>query len=799
MKKRTLPGAIQAGALTAALAASPTLAQTALPRIDIGAAKPRPTAPGRTSAPRTPISAPRTQIAAPRPQPAPQPPPVSDEAKPLTQPKAPDEASSVRTFTGAQVNAIPFSQPTEALEIVPGLLVAQHSGAGKANQYFLRGFALDHGNDLALWLDGMPINMPSFVHGQGYADANFIIPELFSSVDVRKGPYFADEGAFASAGSVHMQYFDKLRDGLFSASGGSFAWARLLGAKSWALGDGELLAAVEGNTYNGPWEYPDTVRKINSVVRWSQGTQDNGLSLSAMAYSNHWMATDQIPQRSVAQGLLSRWGNENPSDGGNAARYSLSARWSQTDKDSASRVEGYIIRNTANLSDSTTYFLRNPILGDQVHQFDRRTIYGLNAVHAINYRMEDIPIETRIGLQGRYDDIRNGFGDSYYRTFYDVVRDDYIKEGSVSLWTDTTIRWTPWLRTTVGGRFDYWSADVSSIQTPFSSPQLFDEDGAFAGFAWTGPFNSGSKSMTMGSPKAGLVLGPFNNTEFFLNFGEGLQSSDARGTVQTFDIRGGTALGESGLILPVPLLVKTRGAEIGVRTKALLEGLDTSLSLWWQDFDSENLFAGDEGTTVFGRPSRRYGFELTNRYSPYSWAHFDGEVSATHARFRGSDLVQQAVYLKTFSDPLFPASAPGNAPGNYLTNAPTVVATGGFELGEKTGYFGALRYRYFGSRPLTEDGQIKSVAAATLNARIGYRFDNGWKIQLDGFNILNNRGDAIAYGYGSIAKSDFLFFAHPGETVGVMDRHFKPVDPPAVRLTISGPLVWEAPTIAATY
>jgi hypothetical protein len=424
----------------------------------------------------------------------------------------------------------------------------------------------------------------------------------------------------------------------------------------------------------------------------------------------------------------------------------------------------------------------------------------LNAVHAINYRVEDIPIETRIGLQGRYDDIRNGFGDSYYRTFYDVVRDDYIKEGSISLWTDTTVRWTPWLRTTVGGRFDYWSADVRSIQTPFGSPQLFDSDtGDFLGFAWSGPFNSGSKSMTMGSPKAGLVLGPFNNTEFFLNFGEGLQSSDARGTVQNLAIRMGTPLGESGMILPVPLLVKTRGAEIGVRTKAILEGLDTSLSLWWQDFDSENLFAGDEGTTVFGRPSRRYGFELTNRYSPYPWAHFDGEVSATHARFRGPDLVQQAVYLTSFFDPLFPLSVPGNAPGNYLINAPTVVATGGFELGEKTGYFGALRYRYFGPRPLTEDGQIRSISAGTLNARFGYRFDNGWKIQLDGFNILNNRGDMIAYGYGSFARSDFLFFAHPGETMGIMDRHFKPVDPPAVRLTISGPLSWETPTIAAKY
>jgi hypothetical protein len=676
MQKLILRGSVAAGAMISALAWSAACAQEALPTIEIGRTKPMTAHAGRAA----PAQRPAATITASTPAEA-----GSDETGPLTQPKAPDTASSVRKFTGAQVNAIPFAQPAEALQIVPGLIVAQHSGSGKANQYFLRGFALDHSNDIALWLDGMPLNMPSFVHGQGYADANFIIPELFSSIDVRKGPYFADEGAFASAGAVHMQYVDKLRQGLFSASGGSFFWGRLLSAKSYAVGDGELLSALELGTYNGPWEYPETVRKINSFMRWTQGTQENGLSLTGMAYSNHWMATDQVPQRAVNQGLLSRWGNESPSDGGNAARYSLSARWSQTDNDSASRVEGYIIRNTANLSDNTTYYLRDPILGDQVHQFDRRTVFGLNAVHAINYHLADIPVETRVGLQGRYDDIRNGFGDSVHRAFTDVVRDDYIKEGSVSLWTDTTVRWSPWFRTTVGGRFDFWSADVRSIQTPFSSPRLYDEaTGALSGFAWTGPFNSGSKSMTMGSPKAGLVLGPFNNTEFFLNFGEGLQSSDARGTVQTLDIRNGTPFGESGMIQPVPFLVKTRGAEAGVRTKTLLEGLDTSLSVFWQDFDAENLFAGDEGTTVFGRPSRRWGFELTNRYSPTSWAHFDGVVSATHARFRGNDYVQAASYMLAFGDPLFPASLPGNSPGNYLTNAPTVVATGGFEIGEKS-------------------------------------------------------------------------------------------------------------------
>ncbi len=765
----------RAALLALALAAESAAAQQALPTINVGGQKPRPSRATTGPAPPRPAAAPTT-VSAPA-------------EKPLTQPTAPDTASSVRSFTNAQINAIPVAQPGEALEVTPGLIVAQHSGQGKANQYFLRGFALDHGNDLALWLDGMPLNMPSHVHGQGYADANMLIPELLGSMDVRKGPYFADEGAFGSAGSIRMQYLDRLSEGLLSVSGGGFGWVRSLAARSYAVAGGDLLAALELGTYNGPWVRPDEARRINSIMRWSRGTQDDGVSITAMAYSNHWFATDQIPAHAVEQGLLSRWGTEDPTDGGNTARYSLSARWSRRDADSASRVEGYIVRNALNLYDNFTYFLENPQLGDQIHQFDRRSVYGLNAKHAWFYAIAGFPTETRVGLQARYDEIRNGFGDAFQRQIYDSIRDDYIKEGSVGLWTDTTTRWRPWFRTTIGGRLDYWNAAVNTVQNPFFAP-INRDTGLPALAGW---FNSGSSAQTMFSPKAGLVVGPFNDTEYFLNFGEGLQSSDARGTVAFLNPADATPFNDTGMIRPVPLLVKTRGAETGVRSKAFIDGLDQTLSLWWQDFDSENLFEGDTGTTVFGRPSRRFGFELTNKYSPTSWAHFEGDVSATHARFRGSDAVQQAVFRQIlatgFDDPLFPLNVRGNAPGNYLINAPTVVATATVEIGEKTGWFGALKYRYFGPRPLTEDGQIQSIGAGTLNARLGYRFDNGWKFQLDAFNITNNRGDAVSYGYGSFARSDFLFFPrYPGGSVGIMDRHFKPVDPPSVRVTFSGPL-----------
>ncbi len=317
-----------------------------------------------------------------------------------------------------------YSQPQEALEVDPGLVIAQHSGPGKAAQYFLRGFALDHGYDIGITFDGMNVNQPSHIHSNGYADVNFLIPELLSGVEVRKGPYFADEGVFSSVGAIHMNYVDTLRDGLFIASGGSFAWGRAVAAKSWAVGEGELLLAAEGNIYNGPWQRPDEERKINTIARWSKGTQENGFSFTAMAYSNHYFATDQIPYNLVSEGLMSRWDTQDGTDGGNASRYSLSARWSETNKDNWSRIEAFAIHNDTNLYDDFTYWLSNPVnssapgiapggLGDQTHQYDHRNQLGLNLLHGWKYNFTTVPAETRIGMQNLADFIQNGNGELF--------------------------------------------------------------------------------------------------------------------------------------------------------------------------------------------------------------------------------------------------------------------------------------------------------------------------------------------------------------------------------------------------
>ncbi|WP_422281305.1 TonB-dependent receptor [Bradyrhizobium sp.] len=678
---------------------------------------------------------------------------------------APIMSSSEKNVSGADVNAWPFSRPAEALEVVPGLIITQHSGDGKANQYFLRGFNLDHGTDLAIWVDDMPVNMRTHAHGQGYADLNFLIPELISVVNIRKGPYFADEGDFSSVGSVHINLLGSIKS-MALITVGSFGYRRGFGVTSTKIGDGTLLVAGEAATYNGPWDNPDSLRKLNGVARYSQGTAEDGLSLTGMAYANKWNSTDQIPARAVASGEIGLYGAFDPSDGGNSNRFSLSGRWAQHDETGSSKANFYVIKSSLNLWNNFTYFLSDPVNSDQFHQHDDRVLGGINGSHTIKSQFAGLPMETEIGAQSRYDDTRLDLNNSVQRQFLSPVRSDAVQEGSVGLFVQNTLHWTDWLRMIVGWRGDFYQTSVNSFFTPA---------------------NSGSAGAFIGSPKFGVALGPFAKTEFFINAGEGFHSNDARGVTITESPTDGSPVQAS------PFLVRTKGAEVGLRTK-MIPGLTSAVSLFLLDSASEILFAGDAGNTVASRPSRRYGIEWTNDYHPLSWLGLEADIAATHARFLGDDPEKAALFASLAG---FPAAQIGNAPGNYIPGAPNVIASAGIRLGEKTGWFSALRYRYFGPRPLTEDNAFVSPATGLLNGQLGYRFDNGWRVQVDAFNILNSRSDQITYAYGSLLKSDSLFamcFPAAGTPtapaavcqIGVMDRVLHPVEPLAIRLTLAG-------------
>jgi len=627
----------------------------------------------------------------------------------------PTDAASEQRISGETLNTRPVTRPGEILEAVPGLIVTQHSGEGKANQYFLRGFNLDHGTDIGIWLDGMPINMRTHAHGQGYSDLNFLIPELVDNMLVRKGPYWASEGDFSSAGAVHISYADKLDKAILSATGGSFGYWRGLAAGSLALGAGTLTAAGEIERYDGPWDIPDAVRKYNGVLRWSEGTQANGLAFTAMAYTNSWHSSDQIAQRAVDQGLIGRFGFLDPTDGGDTQRYSLSGRWSRSDERTTDRIEGYFVYSTLNLYNDFTYFLNDPVNGDQFQQADKRRLMGLNASHSLKHDFAGFEAEGTVGLQLRYDIIDLGLFNTVQRVPVSTIRTDHVNETSAGLYVEEKIKWNDWLRSTVGLRGDmFWATDDSSL---------------VGGSAATTSF--------LPQPKAGIVFGPFAKTEFYLNAGMGFHSNDVR-----------------GLSASVPLLVQSRGAEVGVRTQAI-RGLDSTLAVFILDFDSELVFNGDAGDTSPSRASRRIGVEWANKYRPVDWALLDADFAYTYARFTDTD----------------------NPIGNLIPEAPAVVASAGITLGREFGWFGALRWRYFGPRPLIEDGSVYSGPTSLFDLRAGYAFENGLKLNLDVLNLLNTQADNIDYFYTSRL---------PGEPLaGVNDVHFHPVEPLAARFTVS--------------
>ncbi len=636
-------------------------------------------------------------------------------------------AASQMTVTGQDLNARPVTRPGEVLEAAPGLAVVMHADAGKANQYYLRGYNLDHGIDLAIFVDDMPINLPTHAHGQGYADMNWLLPEAVDSLAIRKGPYFADVGDFATAGSLFVNLRDSVDKNVVEATYGSFDYLRLFGMGSTRLNGGNLLYAAEVNTYDGPWVTPDDMRKVSGLLRYSQGTATDGVSLTALAYSNKWTSSDQIPLRAITSGLISPFGELDPSDGGDTDRFSLSGRVAQSDAAGSWKANAYAAKYDMNLFNNYTWFLTNPVQGDQFHQHDARFYGGGGASRTIDGTLFGRPTETVFGIQSRYDDIDTGLTNTFQRQLLSNILLDHVDEGNAGIYTENTVHWTDWFRTTAGWRGDYFSASVNSeLQSA----------------------NSGSSQAAIGSPKFRMVFGPFYNTEFFVGAGMGYHSNDARSTTIT-ETPGDPSTPEGA----VPFLVRSRGGEVGVRTK-IIPGLDSSVSVFYLHQQSELFFDGDTGATSPGRPSQRTGIEFTNDYRPVSWLHVDADLALTRARFLGYDSAQEAIYQSLAG---FPQAQIGNAPGNFVYNAPWMVASAGVTLGEETGWFGSLRWRYISTRPLTEDGAFRSPPLSVFNGQVGYRFDNGWRIQLDGLNLLNTKTAQAEYAYGSLLKTDSLF------------------------------------------
>jgi hypothetical protein len=613
------------------------------------------------------------------------------------------DAASEGTVRASRLNDLPLLRPGEVLETVPGMVVTQHSGDGKANQYFLRGYNLDHGTDFATFVNGVPANMPTNAHGQGYTDLNFIIPELVDHIDYRKGPYFAQDGDFASAGSAHIQYLDHLDHGLLNLTVGSNRYSRALLAGSPQVlgantpGGPRLVAALELVGDDGPWTTPERMRKMNGVLRLSDGSQASGWSIDALATRTHWNSTDQVPLSLIQSGQLGLYSAMDPTDGGRSDRLVLDGEWHAHDERGYTRVAAYLAHNSLTLWSNFTYFENNPARGDQFQQQESRNYFGGSVVRGWNHGLFGRESTTEVGLQLRQDHNDVGLFDDQARVAYQTVSNDEVRETETGLYVQNTTTWTPWLRSLVGLRGDNIQMEVTARQTPA---------------------NSGSKSASRVSPKLGLIFGPWAKTEFFFNAGRGFHSNDARGVTATIDPTTGDAASL------VPALVPSKGMEVGLRTE-IVPGLQSSLALWRLDSDSELVYSADSGSTEPNGASTRHGVEWNNHLVLNKWLLVDGDMAWTHARF-------------------VDANANGDT-GNLIPNAVGRVGLLGITAHDLGPWSGGVVTRYIGSYPLSQDGSLTAPSSVVTNLQVRRVITPRFAVTLDVLNLFDRKFYDIAY------------------------------------------------------
>ena len=511
-------------------------------------------------------------------------------------------AASEGSIAGADLLVRPLLKVSELLEAIPGMVAAQHSGSGKANQYFLRGFNLDHGSDFTTYIDDVQMNLRSHGHGQGYLDLNGLIPEVIERETFRKGPYRADGGDFALAGAAYMSTIKGFDAPWISVEGGGYGWRRLASGGTLPAGTGKLTLALQAKAYDGPWQQPEHLRHYAGFTKWSAPLGAAEFALTLLAYRATWRPTEQIPERIIDSPVCADvFCSPDPSARGETMRIIANAALS---------APGWRVNAHAQFYDWS--MLSNPTYADasgataQIDQFDRRTVYGLKGERAWTLSPA---LEISLGTENRYDAVSNvGVGQANAGRFVRSLGFYRLSEASASLWGAATLRPLPGLRLTAGLRGDWYHASV----------QARDPQAAALG--------QGKVQKTLASPKFAVAWSPAPWAELYANWGEGFHSNDVRGTVNA--------------AARVPLLVRGRGHELGLR---LQRGTATFTATWWAlNVASELRFVGDSNAVEPSGASHRQGIELVGFWRPAPWLALDASFTASHARYDNNDHIPNA-------------------------------------------------------------------------------------------------------------------------------------------------------------
>jgi hypothetical protein len=560
-------------------------------------------------------------------------------------------------------------------------------------------------------------------------------------VNYEKGPYYADVGNYASAGSAHLEFFKTLPQNFFQVEGGMYGYERAVFGISHQVGSGNLLFGGEVSHDDGPWKNPDNYLKFNGLLTYSQGDDARGFSITARAYHGKWNSSDQIAENAVP--LVGLFGSLNPTDGGNSQRYSLQTEWHRASANSSTKITLYGFYYDLDLFSDFTYYLTDRDRGDQFEQKDRRWVTGLDARHTISSQWFGRNVENTFGLQVRNDWVHNGLFQTENRVRVDktdsdtgtilpaTTQEDRFTETQVGFYVENKIQWAEKFRTVAALRGDVGHVDVTSL---------------------VNPANSGTATKVLPSPKLSLIFGPWSKTELYVQGGFSFHSNDARGATQTVQPVSGDNAYPNTPASRIPLLIPTKGAEIGVRSSAVPH-LQSTLSLWYLRSASELQQSGDTGGTVpSAQPSNRYGVEWANYYTPREHVAFDFDIAGSRALFTTID-----------GDD----AAPGSPGGKHVPEAAGLVVSSGVTLHDYKRFSSSLRLRAFGPRNLTSDGIYRSNATVLLNADVGYQINKKWRFVVEFLNLLNRKDHDIDYAYESritpTADSAFTNVFHPVE------------------------------------
>jgi outer membrane receptor protein involved in Fe transport len=661
--------------------------------------------------------------------------------------------ASQGSITAKEVELRPIYRPGQLYESIPGLVVTTHSGEGKANQYLIRGYNLDHGTDFANFIDDMPVNRPTNTHGQGYSDLSFLMPQIVAGIDYTKGPYYAAIGDFGSVASAHTRLANEIPNQASATVGTDGYQSLFLGGTAHFGMDKRLLGALELSHFDGPWKPGQNFKKVNAALRYSQGTSTDGFTLTGMFYkSGGGLITDQ-PLRAIESGLISRFGTLDPTDHSTSLRYSLSAHLDKpVGENGKVSLSLYGIRANMTLVNNFTHFLDDPINGDQEQQGEHRTTLGGAAAYTAKAMLGSIETETIVGLQVRYDEAfvtrRHTVNRKTVLDYCTLEQEDgtilnyptvntYCNADKAHLldlgpYLQETLRFTPWLRVIGGVREEYYHATDHSTVTG----------------------TGGRGDQWLFQPKGSLILGPWAKTELYFSAGRGFHSDDVRGVFGTVPEEGVPLSGG-----PTPLLAATTGYEIGLRTD-IVPRLSLQLAAFQQDFKSELIYNADSGQDEASAPSRRKGIEVSGQYHPFRWLELNADLAFSRPRYHVDNLADYGLN------------------GPYIADAPNFIYSAGILIDDLGPWSGGLQWRRLGTHSLSDGDKFpQDKGYSEFNLDVNYALPNGWKLGVGVFNIFDSNDDAADYYYTSRL---------PGEPAeGVTDFQIHPLEPRSARFTLT--------------